>query len=183
MSRPQHITKQQGKGLAGRPPRFKFKVSDKAGRYTASGTLSREDIIQGALYLLARDMEQSGNVLNTPMGAKSFLRLSLSQEGREVFACIFLNSQHKVIAYEHLFYGTIDTSAVYPREVVKRALELNAKAVIFAHNHPSGNPEPSEADKIITNRLIEALALVEVNVLDHIVIGVSPVSFAERGLI
>src|SRR5699024_8527544 len=103
---------------------------------------------------------------------------------REVFCVLFLDTQHRVIAFDEMFYGTLDSASVYPREVVKRALYYNAGAVILAHNHPSGDPEPSDADRRITDRLTEALGLIDIRVLDHFVIGKEPaVSFAERGLI
>jgi DNA repair protein RadC len=106
----------------------------------------------------------------------------LSTREREVFACIFLDSQHGVLAYEELFLGTVDAASVHVREVVKRALALNAAALICSHNHPSGKPEPSTADRQITQRLSDALSLVEIRLLDHIVIGgAAEVSFAERG--
>jgi DNA repair protein RadC len=102
----------------------------------------------------------------------------------EVFACLFLDNKNRVIQYEELFYGTIDSSAVHPRQVVKRALYHNAAAAIVAHNHPSGVAEPSRADELITLRLKEALALIDVRLLDHIVIGDGQtVSLAERGLL
>lgn len=107
----------------------------------------------------------------------------LSAYEREVFAVMLLDSQHRLIAFQELFFGTIDAASVYPREVVKAALQSNAAAVIFAHNHPSGDPEPSQADRAITTRLIAALNLIDVRVLDHIVVGQAAVSFAERGLI
>ena len=102
---------------------------------------------------------------------------------REVFCVLLLDSQHRLIEYRELFFGTIDATAVYPREVVKLVLEHNAAAVIFAHNHPSGVAEPSTADKNITQKLTTALAVIDVRVLDHIVVGETQVSFAERGLI
>jgi DNA repair protein RadC len=99
-----------------------------------------------------------------------------------VFGVLFLDSQHRLIEYKEMFNGTIDGAAVYPREVVKEALRLNAAAVVFGHNHPSGIPEPSQADRKITDRLIEALKLVDIRVLDHLVIGnQSTISFASRG--
>ncbi|HGP3147634.1 TPA: JAB domain-containing protein, partial [Pseudomonas aeruginosa] len=102
----------------------------------------------------------------------------------EVFAALFLDSQHRLLEYVELFRGTIDAAAVYPREVVKEALRVNAAAVIFSHNHPSGNPEPSQADKVLTQRLKEALALVDVRTLDHIIVGgEATASFAEQGLL
>ncbi|GIA88948.1 DNA repair protein RadC [Vibrio cholerae] len=96
---------------------------------------------------------------------------------------MFLDNQHRLIAFEELFFGTIDSASVYPREVLKAALKVNAAALIFAHNHPSGDATPSQADKQITQRLKEALALVDIRVLDHIVVGDSAISFAERGLL
>ena len=101
----------------------------------------------------------------------------------EVFACLFLDNRHRVIEYEELFRGTIDGASVHPREVVRRALEHNAAALILAHNHPSGVAEPSDADRSITRRLSEALALVDVRILDHFIVGEGePLSLAERGL-
>ena len=103
---------------------------------------------------------------------------------REVFACLFLDNQHRLICYEEMFFGTIDGASVHPREVVKRTLFHNAAAIIFAHNHPSGVSEPSQADRRIAERLKAALSLVDVRVLDHMVIGDAEVtSFAERGLL
>ena len=100
-----------------------------------------------------------------------------------MFSCVFLDNRHRVIEYEELFHGTIDGASVYPREVVRQAIHHNAAAVILAHNHPSGVAEPSQADERITQRLKEALALVDVRVLDHFVIGDQVVSFVERGLL
>tara|TARA_R110001583_G_scaffold33548_1_gene113303 strand:+ start:46 stop:372 length:327 start_codon:yes stop_codon:yes gene_type:complete len=103
--------------------------------------------------------------------------------GREIFSVLLLNQKHELIAYEELFQGTIDGASVYPREVVKLALHYNAAAAIFAHNHPSGNSEPSAADKTITERLKQSLALIDVRVLDHIVVGERCTSLAEQGLL
>ena len=101
-----------------------------------------------------------------------------------MFACLFLDTRHRIITYEELFRGTIDGASVHPREVVRRALQHNAAAVIFAHNHPSGVAEPSQADQRLTRRLSEALGLIDVRVLDHLVIGDhAAVSFAQRGMI
>ena len=120
----------------------------------------------------------------TPILTKDYLRLRMSGYEREVFAVMLLDSQHRLIAYEELFFGTIDAASVYPREVVKLVLSRNAAAAIFAHNHPSGTPEPSQADRRITERLKEALATIDVPALDHLVIGHHEVvSFAERGWI
>jgi len=114
---------------------------------------------------------------------KDFLRFKLAGYEREVFAVMLLDNQHKLIDYVELFFGTINAASVYPREVVKAVLAENAAAVIFAHNHPSGEAEPSQADIAITKRLKDALALIDVQVLDHIVIGETATSFAERGLL
>lgn len=114
---------------------------------------------------------------------KDFLRFKLGNYEREVFAVMLLDSQHKLIDYQELFFGTIDATSVYPREVVKTVLKNNAAAVIFAHNHPSGANEASMADKSITQRLKEALALIDVSVLDHIIVGERVTSFAEQGLL
>lgn len=118
----------------------------------------------------------------TPTLVKDYLRLKMAGYEREVFAVLLLDSQHRLISCEELFFGTIDAASVYPREVVKLVLHRNAAAVIFAHNHPSGMPEPSEADKRITERLKTALATIDVSALDHFVVGHQDVvSFAERG--
>lgn len=114
---------------------------------------------------------------------KAFLSCKLNQHEREVFSVLMLDNQNRLIQYKELFYGTIDGAAVYPREVVKIVLEYNAAAVIFAHNHPSGLPDPSNADKQITARLKQALALIDVRVLDHVIVGESTYSFAEAGLL
>ena len=124
------------------------------------------------------------DVLTSPAQTARFLQLRLRRREREVFAVIFLDSQHRVIEYEELFFGTIDGTSVHPREVVRAALRHNAAAVIVAHNHPSGVAEPSQADVRITERLRSALGLVDVRLLDHLVIGDSEIaSLAERGLI
>lgn len=119
-----------------------------------------------------------------PVAVRKYLSAKLADFEHEVFAVLFLDTQHRLIEYSELFRGTIDSASVYPRELVKEALRLNAAAVIVSHNHPSGNPEPSGADKVLTQRLREALALVDVRTLDHIIVaGGSTISFAERGLI
>lgn len=124
------------------------------------------------------------DVISDPTVTRAYLRQKLRHYEREVFACLFLDNQHRVIEYEELFFGTIDAATVHPREVVKRLLAVNAAAVIFAHNHPSGIAEPSQADQRITARLVSACALVDVRVLDHLVVGDTDiVSFAERGLL
>lgn len=122
-----------------------------------------------------------GDVFTNPSATMDFLRFKLHQHEREVFAVMMLDSQHRLIEFTELFYGTIDAASVYPREVVKAVLSCNAAAVILTHNHPSGIAEPSQADRRITERLINALSTIDVPVLDHIVVGDQCVSFAERG--
>ena len=127
---------------------------------------------------------QRDPVLNNPAEVRHYLKARLRDYRREVFVCLFLDTQHRVICCEELFQGTLDASSVYPRDVVQRALALNAAAIIFAHNHPSGIAEPSQADQRITTRLCEALALVDIRVLDHMIVGDGAVlSMAERGLL
>lgn len=125
-----------------------------------------------------------GDLMTDPQATRNYLLARLRHYEREVFVCLLLDNQHRVIGCEELFKGTIDGASIYPREVVKYALSSNAAAVIFAHNHPSGVAEPSHADRSITERLSRALALVDIRVLDHFVIGdTEVVSFAERGLL
>ena len=130
---------------------------------------------------LAQQLER-GEALSDPDQAGAYFARKLRHLPHEVFACLFLDTRHRVIAYEELFRGTLDGSEVHPREVARRCLTHNAAAVIFGHNHPSGNPEASAADRAVTARLKQALALVEVRVLDHFIIGDgAPSSMAQRG--
>lgn len=143
--------------------------------------------IEAARELVMRALKEElsrGSALSSPSAVRDYLRLLLSGKEHEVFVVVFLDAQHRVIETEELFRGTLTQTSVYPREVVKRALSQNAAAVIFAHNHPSGVAEPSRADELLTTALKQALALVDVRVLDHFVIaGNTTTSFAERGLI
>lgn len=145
--------------------------------------LTDDQIIAKALEILTSRMN-NGEALSSPYAVTKFLQLQMTGLEHEVFCVIYLTSQHQVIKFEELFRGTIDGSAVYPREVVKAALNNNAAAVIFSHNHPSGVAEPSPADRRITERLVTALELIDVRVLDHIIVaGSSSYSFAENGLL
>jgi DNA repair protein RadC len=140
-------------------------------------------VLEMARRALHEEME-SGDALNSPRAVRDYLQLLLRARLQEVFMAIFLDAQHRVIASEELFQGTLTQTSVYPREVVKRAMHHNAAAVIFAHNHPSGVAEPSQSDRQLTDALKQALALVDVRVLDHfIVAGTGGLSFAERGLV
>ena len=168
----------------------------------ASGSLSRllnVDVAQqvppssvGAKLMAARELVRRAlaetmcerDMLASPAAVRDYLRIMLAQRDHEVFMVLFLNAQNRVIAPEEMFRGTLTQTSVYPREVVKRALSLNAAAVILAHNPPSGVAEPSRADEFLTQSLRSALALVDIRVLDHIVIaGSNATSFAERGLL
>lgn len=139
-------------------------------------------IVRIALEILANNLRRTDAALTAPAMTAEYLKLKTANIEHEVFSALFLNTQNEVIAFDEMFRGTIDSAAVYPREVVKAALNHNAAAVIFSHNHPSGNAEPSHADRRITERLQAALELVDVRVLDHLVIGgMNHTSFAERG--
>ncbi len=143
--------------------------------------------LQAVLEMARRALKEkiaNGNALNSPAAVREYLRLRLQALPHEVFVALFLDAQNRVIGIEELFRGTLTQTSVYPREVVKRALHHNAGAVIFAHNHPSGVAEPSHADETLTQALKQALALIDVRVLDHfIVAGSGVLSFAERGLL
>lgn len=132
---------------------------------------SEDKIIQQAIELLERRCFNAGPVLESPTVVRDYLRLKLVAEPNETFAAIFLNSQHAVLAYEPLFKGTIDGTTVYPRVIVQRALALNAAALILAHQHPSGNLQPSAADRSITQKLKGVLATMDIRLLDHINFG------------
>ena len=143
--------------------------------------------LKAVLEMAQRYLEESlqhGDALASVADTRRYLIAKLRHQPHEVFACLFLDNRHRVLSFESLFYGTIDGASVYPRVVVQRALANNAAAVILTHNHPSGVAEPSQADQHITQRLQEALDLIDVRVLDHFIIGDGePVSFAERGLL
>lgn len=143
-----------------------------------------EEVINFALAIV-HDRLPKGDVFEDPVTLKRFLALNLAPLQHEVFACLFLTAKNCLIEHEVMFRGSICATTIYPREVVKRALELNASTVVFAHNHPSGDSEPSAADRAMTKELIQALQLVDVTVLDHILVaaGGAMTSFAERGML
>ena len=142
-----------------------------------------ENIIAQALAILKSRMH-TGPQLTSPSAVRDYLRLSIGALEYESFVAVFLDSQNRLISCEEMFRGTLTQASVYPREVVKAALKHNAAGVIFAHNHPSGTPEPSRADELLTQALKQALALVDVKVLDHFVVTLGGLtSFAERGLL
>lgn len=135
-------------------------------------------------FAVLHDLHQPGVELPSPNHTRDFLRMLLAERKAEVFGCLYLDNRHRVIETVELFQGTIDGASVYPRVVVQQALTVNAAAVMFFHNHPSGVAEPSNADQAITRRLKEALALIDIRVLDHFVVTAGEsISFAERGLL
>jgi DNA repair protein RadC len=140
-----------------------------------------------ALELARRSIEgrlKATSALTSPGAVRDFLRMTLGRQPHEVFVCLWLDAQHRVIGCEESFRGTLTQTSVYPREIVKAGLKANAAAVIFAHNHPSGAAQPSRADELLTRNLKDALALVDIKVLDHFVVaGSQALSFAERGLL
>jgi DNA repair protein RadC len=150
--------------------------------------VSREHLqLAAAAELVRRWLHEDlrkGSIFESPVSVRDYLRLAFAKEEREIFVGLFLDAQHRLIEAEALFFGTLTQTSVYPREVVKRALYLNAAAAVFAHNHPSGVAEPSRADEFLTATLRTALALVDIRLLDHFVVGGADVtSFAERGLL
>lgn len=137
-------------------------------------------VLEQAAALLLKKYAREG-VFENPIAVMEYLKMKMSHYEREVFALMLLDSQHRLIRFKPLFFGTINAASVYPREILKAVLEANAAAVILAHNHPSGVPEPSAADRAITHRIKEALSLIDVNTLDHIIVGETCVSLAQRG--
>ena len=142
--------------------------------------------MQAVVEMSRRYLEENmkrGDAMNNVSDVKKYLKSRLQQYPFEVFACLFLDNKHRVIEYEELFRGTIDAASVHPREIVRRVLHHNAAAIVLAHNHPSGVAEPSQADNAITQKIKDALEMIDVRVLDHFIIGDNVVSFAERGLL
>jgi DNA repair protein RadC len=146
-------------------------------------SLREQDTIRQAFRILEKALRTPGAALTSPDLVADYLKLNIATRPHEVFVVLFLDNQHRVIETQEMFRGTIDGASVYPREVVKEALRLNAVAVILAHNHPSGIAEPSVADKQITAKVKDALALMDIRTLDHVIVGgMSHLSFAEHGL-
>lgn len=155
-------------------------IRDAQGEYQPA---SADQILDAARRVMEQ-LVQRGTQMSSPTAVRDYLTVKLAAYEHEMFAVLFLDNQHRLIEYVEMFRGSIDSASVHPREVVKEALARNAAAVILSHNHPSGWVEPSEADKHITNRLRDALSLVDIRVLDHVVVaGAKTVSFAERGLV
>ena len=154
-------------------------VKDDSGHYRLA---TGDEIIEAALSEINRRFTR-GVMITSPARTIEFLRLRLAPLEHEVFAVLWLDNKNRVLAFEELFRGTINSASVHPREVVKSALRYNAAACILCHNHPSGDPSPSSADQSITVRVKTALEMIEVRTLDHVVIGENPYSFAENGLL
>ncbi len=154
-------------------------VQERNGAYRPA---SPDEIIHAAQTAISRRFRR-GKALTSPADSIDFMKLKLSHLEHEIFAVLWLDNRHRVIAFEELFRGTIDGASIYTREVVKSALTHNAAACIIAHNHPSGVCDPSQADRTITKKIIDTLSLIDIRVLDHIVIGENAYSFAEHGLI
>lgn len=154
-------------------------VQEETDRYRLA---SGEEIISATMSEMQRRFRR-GAAMISPNATRDYLQLKLARREHEVFTVLWLDNRHRVLRFEELFRGTIDGASVHPREVVKSALHENAAACIFAHNHPSGVAEPSQADRRITERLKDALALVDVRVLDHIIVAENTYSFAEMGLL
>lgn len=143
---------------------------------------SDDEIIQQALNILTARLKEPGVSLSSPDAVKQFLRLKLASKDHEVFAVLFLDVKNRLIAYEEMFRGTLTHTSVYPRELVKAAMLHNAASVIYSHNHPSGSASPSDADRLLTTAMRNALELIDVRSLDHIIVaGASTYSFAEHG--
>ena len=157
--------------------------TESAATYAATTNVAEDAIIAQAMSILESRLRTKTTAFTSPDQSKQFVRCKLQQLEHEVFSVLFLDNQNYLIEYTEMFRGTIDSASVYPREVAKVALELNAAAVIFAHNHPSGISVPSSADRNITSKLKSALELFDIRVLDHIIIGDTTYSFAESGLI
>lgn len=154
---------------------------DAEGRHQTLRPVTEKELIEYASHLLCNDLLARPAIKGAD-DAAAFLRMRLCREERELFGALFLDHKHRVISFEVLFMGTLNFTAVHPREVARRALTLNAGAVILAHNHPSGDPEPSADDRGMTHRVRDALALVDVRTLDHVILGEhGNVSLAERG--
>ena len=150
--------------------------------YVTHEPMTANQVLEKAAEILASQFSREGHI-NSPQATKDFLKVKLAGNKREVFAILLLDSSHRLIAYRELFHGTIDSANVHPREIIQAVLEANAASVVLAHNHPSGCTEPSVADKRITTRITDALALIDVRVLDHVIVGETVVSFAELGLL
>lgn len=182
--RPRASRKAPGLVSGAHCPGPKFGANDSSAEAPSGLAAHEVAVIAAALAFLDARLREPGALFDAPGKVKDFLRLHLMDREAEAFAVMFIDAQNRLIAFEVMFEGTLTQTSVYPREVVKWALRYNAAAVIFSHNHPSGTAEPSRADKFLTQLLKSALALIDVRVLDHIVVGGRDVySLAERGML
>lgn len=166
--------------LLGSVPTASLMVQGRSGEYRPATT---EELLLAAQQVLAGQV-RGADVMDSPAAVRAFLKLRLGVLPHEVFAVIHLDAQHRVLDYVEMFRGTVNQTSVFPREIVKEALTRNSAALLLVHNHPSGAAEPSRADEVLTRNLKEALALVDVRVLDHLIVaGPTVLSFAERGLL
>ncbi|MDP5798608.1 DNA repair protein RadC [Pseudomonas aeruginosa] len=157
----------------------KFKAGETTGTYIANAPLTEHDILTMAKQLASQRLQKE-HPLHHPSEVFSYLQILLQEYEHEVFALLLLDNKHRVIQFQELFRGTLDSASVYPREVVKLALAHNAAAVILVHNHPSGDPAPSQADRVLTTKLKQALEIVSIRTLDHIIVATEGcVSLAE----
>jgi DNA repair protein RadC len=157
--------------LASASYKIPFFMADPKGKYKTNRAITENQIIKAANAILKSRVAQKEHLITCPEDTKRLLVTQMANYEREVFVCLFLDNRHHVISMEEMFKGTIDGTSVYPREVVKRALQLNAAALIVAHNHPSGVTTPSQSDKNITAHLKDALSLMDIRLLDHLIIG------------
>ncbi len=161
-----------------------FRLNETTGEDEATRPLAQNDILDQAKTILSEKLLRSSEPLTNPDDTKDFLIAHMAELEHEVFAVIFLDNRHRVISFRRMFRGTIDGASVHPREVVKACLQCNGAAVILSHCHPSGVAEPSRADEALTQRLKDALSLIDVRILGHIIVGgTETVSFAERGIL
>lgn len=158
-------------------------LDEDSGMYSMPPTMAADEIIEAAKTLINQRFIRETPALSNPDNVKEYLSVKLSGYDYEVFSCLFLDSKNRVICFDELFHGTIDNTQVHAREVVRLVLRHNAAAVIFAHNHPSGVAKPSEADVCLTLNLRRILAVIDVNVLDHFVVGEYTTSLVSAGLI
>ena len=159
----------------------KLRAGERPGTYVVTEPVTEQDLLLMANQV-ARKRLAKGTAITSTTEAAQRLQTLLQEREHEVFAALFLDNGHRLQAFEELFRGTLDSASIYPREVVKRALALNCATIIAVHNHPSGNPEPSQSDRVFTRALKEALALVDIRLLDHLVVGAEGyVSLVERG--
>ncbi|MGL5288365.1 MAG: RadC family protein [Aeromonas sp.] len=161
----------------------KLKAGEAPGTYVVTEPVTEQDLLRIANQIARKRLAKGSPITSTTTAADRLQTLLQARE-HEVFGVLFLDNQHRLLAFEEMFRGTLTNASIYPREVVKRALQLNCAAIIAVHNHPSGNPEPSRSDINFTQTLKDALALVDVRLLDHLVVGAEGVvSLAERGLL